>query len=98
MMVEVIADESGSVSEVLSIILKDAIGAFTGELANKQVVNRATLTGPVLAGLAWTVILVLPICVAIVLALVKEPPPVANESVPIKEGITCGGTAQCAVC
>lgn len=87
MMVEVIADESGSVGEVFSIIWRDAIGAFTGELADKEVVNRAALTGPVLAGLAWTVILVLPVCVLIVLSLVKEPPPVANESVPMREGI-----------
>jgi Na+/melibiose symporter-like transporter len=87
MMVEVLADESGSVSQVFSIIWKDAIGAFTGELANKQIVNRATLTGPVLAGLAWTVLLVLPVCVFIVLAMVKEPPPTLKDSVPIKEGI-----------
>jgi Na+/melibiose symporter-like transporter len=87
MMVEVIADESGSVGQVFSIIWNDAIGAFTGELANKVIVSRATLTGPVLAGLAWTVILVLPVAVAIVLLLVKEPPKIANETVPIKEGI-----------
>jgi len=87
MMVEVLADESGNVSQVFSIIWKDAIGAFTGDLANKQVVSRATLTGPVLAGLAWTVLLVLPVCVFIVLSMVKEPPPTLKDSVPIKEGI-----------
>jgi Na+/melibiose symporter-like transporter len=87
MMVEVLADESGSVGQVFHIIWIDAIGAFTGEMGNKPVVNRAALTGPVLAGLAWTVILVLPICVAIVLTLVKEPPAGIRESVPIKEGI-----------
>ena len=37
-------------------------------------VDRATLTGPVLAGLAWTIIFALPICVLITTSLVKEPP------------------------
>ena len=52
MLVEVTADGSGSVAQVFSIIWQDAVGAFTGELSNKVVVNRSTLTGPVLAGLA----------------------------------------------
>jgi GPH family glycoside/pentoside/hexuronide:cation symporter len=45
-------------------------------------VDRATLTGPVLAGLAWAIILVLPICAGIVLTLVKEPPPATTETRP----------------
>ncbi|MFT4633302.1 MAG: GPH family glycoside/pentoside/hexuronide:cation symporter [Crocinitomicaceae bacterium] len=87
MLVEVTADNKGSVGQVFSIIWEDAIGAFTGELANKVVVNRATLTGPVLAGLAWTIILVLPVCIFLVLTFVKEPPPMAKETVPLREGI-----------
>jgi GPH family glycoside/pentoside/hexuronide:cation symporter len=87
MLVEVTADGSGSVGQVFAIIWQDAVGAFTGDLANKVVVNRSTLTGPVLAGLAWTIILVLPVCVFLVLAFVKEPPPVARDTVPLREGL-----------
>jgi Na+/melibiose symporter-like transporter len=87
MLVEVTADSSGSVGMVFSVIWHDAIGAFTGELANKEVVNRATLTGPVLEGLAWTIIAVLPFCVFVVLTFVKEPPATAKETVPLKEGL-----------
>ena len=87
MLVEVTADGSGSVAQVFSIIWQDAVGAFTGELSNKVVVNRSTLTGPVLAGLAWTIILVLPVCIFVVLTFVKEPPPTAKDTVPLKEGM-----------
>lgn len=87
MVVEILADGGGSVGSVLSIIWKDAVGAFTGDLMDKQVVDRATLTGPVLMWLAFTIITVLPICVVIVLAFVKEPPPRAQDVVPIREGI-----------
>lgn len=87
MLVEVTADGSGSVVQVFTIIWQDAVGAFTGDLADKKVVNRSTLTGPVLAGLAWTILLVLPVCVFVVLALVKEPPPTKKDSVPLKEGL-----------
>lgn len=82
MLVEVTADGSGSVGQVFTIIWQDAVGAFTGDLADKEIVNRSTLTGPVLAGLAWTIILVLPVCVFVVLALVKEPPPTKKDTVP----------------
>jgi len=87
MLVEVTADCSGSVGQVFTIIWQDAVGAFTGDLADKEIVNRSTLTGPVLAGLAWTIILVLPVCVFVVLALVKEPPPTKKDTVPLKEGL-----------
>jgi glycoside/pentoside/hexuronide:cation symporter, GPH family len=87
MLVEVTADGSGSVGQVFTIIWQDVVGAFTGDLADKEIVNRSTLTGPVLAGLAWTIILVLPVCVFVVLALVKEPPPTKKDTVPLKEGL-----------
>lgn len=87
MVVEILADGGGSVGAVFSIIWNDALGAFTGELANKQVVNRATLTGPVLMWLAYTIMLVLPFCVFVVLVFVKEPEVVETNRVPIKEGI-----------
>ena len=87
MVVEILADGGGSVTSVFAIIWQDARGAFTGELMDKAVVDRATLTGPVLMWLAYTVIFALPICAFIVLAFVKEPPPRAQDVVPIREGI-----------
>jgi len=41
----------------------------------------------VLAGLAWVVIGILPLAVALVVTLVKEPPPAMRERVPLKEGL-----------
>jgi len=82
MIVEIRADGGAGVGEVFSTLWNDAIGAFTGDFRDKQVVDRATLTGPVLAGLAWTIIMVLPLCAAIVLFFVKEPQAVASEKRP----------------
>ena len=88
MVVEIRADGGAGVGEVFSTLWSDAIGAFSGDFRDKTVVDRATLTGPVLAGLAWTIILVLPFCVAIVLTMVKEPPPVQGEQRPsFREGL-----------
>ena len=86
MIVEITADGAG-VEQVFSVLWQDAIGAFSGNFADKKIVDRATLTGPVLMGLAYTIILVLPVCVFIVLFSVKEPPASDNESVPLREGI-----------
>lgn len=86
MIIEITADGAG-VGQVLGVLWSDAIGAFTGDFGDKKIVDRATLTGPVLMGLAYTIILVLPVCVFIVLSMVKEPPPSGNESVPLKEGV-----------
>ncbi|MAV37431.1 MAG: MFS transporter [Planctomycetaceae bacterium] len=82
MIIEIRADGGGGIGEVLGTLWNDALGAFSGDFAGKKVVDRATLTGPVLAGLAWAVILVLPLCAGIALVLVKEPPPRAAESRP----------------
>ncbi len=79
MIVEITADGGAGVGEVFSTLWKDAIGAFTGGISDKVVVDRATLTGPVLAGLAWAVILVLPLTAATVLTFVKEPPIVESN-------------------
>jgi Na+/melibiose symporter-like transporter len=88
MIIEIRADGGAGVGEVFSTLWNDAIGAFTGDFRDKQVVDRATLTGPVLAGLAWTIIMVLPVCVAIVLFLVKEPEAIATEKRPsFREGL-----------
>ena len=86
MVVEITSDGSGP-GELFSVIVSDAVGAFSGDFREKKIVDRATLTGPVLMGLAYTIILVLPVCVFIVLAIVKEPPATKNETVPMKEGI-----------
>tara|TARA_R110002073_G_scaffold3753_7_gene24690 strand:- start:1741 stop:3225 length:1485 start_codon:yes stop_codon:yes gene_type:complete len=86
MIIEITADGAG-VGEVFTVLWQDAIGAFSGNFADKKIVDRATLTGPVLMGLAYTVILVLPVCVFIVLTFVKEPPPSNNPSVSLKEGV-----------
>jgi glycoside/pentoside/hexuronide:cation symporter, GPH family len=87
MVIEVLADGGGSVAQVFVVIWHDAFSAFTGEIASTTPMNRAALTGPVLVGLAWVIIGVLPVCVFLVLTFVKEPPPTQNETVPLKEGI-----------
>lgn len=55
------------------MLWNDVAGAFTGNIAEKVGVDRTTLTGPVLVGLAWTVLFVLPFTAAVVLIFVKEP-------------------------
>ena len=61
---------------------------FSGDFGEKKVVDRATLTGPVLQGLAFTVLLALPICASIVLIFVKEPVAAPTEVRPsFKEGL-----------
>jgi Na+/melibiose symporter-like transporter len=81
MIVEIRADGGASVGQVFTTLWNDAIGAFSGDF-KKTVVDRATLTGPVLAGLAWAIILVLPLCAAIVLTMVAEPKAAPTESRP----------------
>jgi Na+/melibiose symporter-like transporter len=44
-------------------------------------------TGPVLAALAWTIVVVLPVCVALVLRFVGEPGARGRDSVPLSEGM-----------
>ncbi len=88
MIVEIRADGGSSVLQVFTTLWSDAIGAFSGDFRDKTIVDRATLTGPVLAGLAWSIILFLPLCAAVVLIFVKEPPPTAGESRPkFREGL-----------
>ncbi len=88
MIIEIRADGGSGVGQVFATLWRDAIGAFSGDFGDKQAVDRATLTGPVLTGLAWTIILVLPLCVGIALTLVKEPARVIAEKRPsIKEGL-----------
>ncbi|MCB1683521.1 MAG: MFS transporter, partial [Pseudomonadales bacterium] len=88
MIIEIRADGGAGVSEVFTTLWNDAVGAFSGDFRDKQIVDRATLTGPVLAGLAWTIILVLPMCVAIVVTMVKEPTIAVNVKRPsFREGL-----------
>ena len=88
MIVEIRADGGNSVGEVFGTLWNDAVGAFTGDFREKTVVARATLTGPVLAGLAWTIILVLPLCAAICLMFVREPEVEVTAKRPtLKEGL-----------
>ena len=72
MIVEIRAD-GAAVGEVFGTLWRDAIGAFSGDFSDKKPVSRAALTGPVLAGLAWTILLVLPIAMLIVVSFVAEP-------------------------
>lgn len=85
--VELTADGGGGVSEFFGKIWGDAAAVLGGETENLQPTDRAALTGPVLEGLAWTIIAVLPICAALVLAFVPEPPPAPRERVPIGQGL-----------
>ena len=88
MIIEIRADGGASVTQVFSTLWNDAIGAFAGDFRDKQIVDRSTLTGPVLAGLAWTIILMLPMCAAIVITLVKEPAVAVNHARPsYREGL-----------
>ena len=88
MIIEIRADGGAGVGEVFSTLWRDAVGAFTGDFADKKVTDRATLTGPVLEGLAWAVIIALPICASIVLAFVKEPEITSTEKRPtFSEGL-----------
>lgn len=87
MIVEIMADSGVGVGAVAAQLWSDATGAFTGDIMNKATVDRATLTGPVLAGLAGVVVTLLPLAAVIVILFVKEPPPVGRQKVPLREGL-----------
>jgi len=88
MIIEIRADGGASVGEVFTTLWNDAVGAFTGDFRDKKIVDRATLTGPVLAGLAWSIVFLLPVCSAVVLLFVKEPKAILNEKRPsFREGL-----------
>ncbi|MDG1115114.1 MAG: MFS transporter, partial [Pseudomonadales bacterium] len=86
MIIEVMADRGGSVSQVFGALWHDATSAFTGEIMNATPADRAALTGPVLAGLAFVVIGILPICVFFVVTFVQEPERHEKSTVPLLEG------------
>ncbi|MBX3706787.1 MAG: MFS transporter [Pseudomonadales bacterium] len=87
MIVEILADGGSGVGAVAMQMWADATSAFTGDIMNRKPVDRATLTGPVLAGLAWVIIGLLPLGAFIVITFVKEPPKVGRDKVPLKEGL-----------
>ncbi|NWG46973.1 MAG: MFS transporter [Alphaproteobacteria bacterium] len=87
MVVEITADGGTGIGEVAAALWRDAIGAFTGAIADKVPTSRAALTGPVLTGLAIAVLVSLPLTALIVTALVPEPPAAMRERVPLREGM-----------
>lgn len=87
MIVEIRAD-GAAVSEVFQTLWRDATGAFSGDFSDRKPVDRASLTGQVLTGMAWAVLLLLPTAALIVIALVREPEIVATAPRPsLKEGL-----------
>ena len=88
MIIEITADGGTGVAEVFVTLWNDAIGAFSGDFREKKIVDRATLTGPVLAGLAFVVMALLPVCTAVVFFFVREPRPDLTEVRPtFREGL-----------
>ena len=87
MVVEIVADGGTSVGVVFTQLWNDAIGAFTGEIANKVPTSRAALTGPVLMWLAFVIMAVLPVAAALVVLFVKEPPKPTARRIPLTEGL-----------
>ena len=73
-------------TEIFAAIWRDVTGAFTGELMTRTPTSRAALTGPVLMGLAYAMIVAAPILTLLILTTVKEPPPALRERVPMIEG------------
>ena len=87
MIIEIRAD-GAAVSEVFSTLWRDAIGAFSGDFSDRKPVSRASLTGPVLAGMAWSILFLLPLAAMIVILLVREPTMVSTAPRPsLKEGL-----------
>ena len=86
MIIEIRADGGGTVMAVMQGLWNDAMGAFTGDLMNRKPTDRAALTGPVLDGLAWTILVLLPLIAAAVAWRVAEPPVVETKRVPIRDG------------
>jgi Na+/melibiose symporter-like transporter len=87
MIIEIRAD-GAAVGEVFSTLWRDATGAFSGDFSDRKPVSRASLTGPVLAGMAWAILLLLPLAAMIVITLVREPTLVSTAERPsLKEGL-----------
>ena len=59
MIIEILADGGNSVGQVFKTLWDDALGAFLAILG-KENCRSPTLTGPVLAGMAWAIIGILP--------------------------------------
>lgn len=87
MIVEIQADGGVGVGAVAAQLWSDATGAFTGAIMDREAVDRATLTGPVLAGLAGVVITLLPLTALLVLWFVAEPAAVRRRQLPLREGL-----------
>jgi len=87
MIVEIQADGGVGVGAVATQLWSDATGAFTGAIMERETVDRATLTGPVLAGLAGVVITLLPLAALLVLFFVAEPAPVRRRQLSLRDGL-----------
>ncbi len=85
MVVEILAD-GGAVGQIFASMWRDISGAFTGEIMQRTPTSRAALTGPVMMGLAVTIVAIVPLLAGIVILTVSEPPPAARERVPMIEG------------
>jgi Na+/melibiose symporter-like transporter len=66
---------------------RDITGAFTGGIMERVPTSRAALTGPVMTGLALTIVVLVPVLTLLILSTVKEPPPAARERVRMIEGL-----------
>ena len=72
MIVEIVADGGDSVTIVIRAFWQDAVGVFSSTSSDQVVVNRETLTGPVLAALAVVILVLLPISSTMVVTRVAE--------------------------
>ena len=88
MVVEVMADRGTGLAGVFHHTLA-TIGAWFGGPAPEAAptMTRAALTGPVLEGLALTVLVLLPLCAMAVLLTVAEPRFAATPRISLREGL-----------
>jgi glycoside/pentoside/hexuronide:cation symporter, GPH family len=90
LVVEVMAGRGMGMFEVFSLAWQQMLGwlpGFEAPPAGEAVaVARSAMTGPVLLGLAWLIIILLPICALAVLT-VGEPAAPARQQIPLREGL-----------
>ena len=85
-MIVEISMTGGAVSEMFASMWRDITGAFTGSIMDRMPSDRRALTGPVMMGLALTIVVMVPLLSALIVTTVKEPPPAVRERVPMIEG------------
>ena len=91
MIVEVMADRgtglAGVGAHAWQTLLSWIPGSGVRAPEETASIPRAALTGPVLEGLAWTVIVLLPVCALLVAIGVAEPTKRQHRRVPLSEGL-----------